>query len=148
VQNGRIEQVRRMARRTINQVLDDARDRIQRVEPAAAFAAVRRGALLIDTRCAELRRRDGVIPGAVHVPLSVLFWRMDPASGHDDAALSQRRARRVLLFCEHGYSSSLAAATLREMGFTRASDVVGGFRGWMDAGLPVERDPEPALPLS
>jgi rhodanese-related sulfurtransferase len=132
-----------VTRRTINQLLDDARGRIQRVGPAEAYAAARRGALLIDTRCAELRRRDGIIPGAVHVPLSVLFWRMDRASGHDDAALSRRRTRRVLLFCEHGYSSSLAAATLREMGFTRASDVVGGFQGWVEAGLPVERDREP-----
>lgn len=97
------------------------------------------GALLIDTRCAELRRRDGSIPGSVHVPLSVLFWRLDPASGHDDAELSQALDRPVILMCDHGFSSSLAAATLRELGFTDATDIDGGFQAWVAAGLPLAR---------
>jgi len=102
-----------------------------------ASAEAAQGALVIDTRCAEARRADGVIPGSVHVPLSVLFWRLDPASGFEDPALADPD-RRVILVCAHGYSSSLAAATLRELGFARATDVIGGFEGWQAAGLPVE----------
>ena len=92
---------------------------------------------MIDTRCAELRRDEGVIPGAIHVPLSVLYWRLDPASGHEDPALADP-GRRVILVCAHGYSSSIAAATLRELGFARATDVIGGFEAWRAAELPVE----------
>ena len=119
-------------------LLEAARDGLDRLEPAAAFAAQRDGALLVDTRCAELRREEGVIPGSVHVPLSVLYWRLDPASGHDDPELSDLD-RQVVLVCAHGYSSSLAAATLRSLGFDRATDVVGGFEAWSAAGLPVDQ---------
>jgi rhodanese-related sulfurtransferase len=126
------------ARRTIADLLEAARAQLDRLEPAAAYrAVVDDGAILIDTRCAELRREGGRIPGSVHVPLSVLFWRLDPASGHDDLRLSDP-ARQVVLVCAHGYSSSLAAATLRDLGFSRATDVVGGFEAWVAAGLPVE----------
>lgn len=97
------------------------------------------GALLIDTRCAELRARDGYIAGSVHVPLSVLFWRLDPASGHDDPRLSDAVERRVILMCDHGFSSSLAAATLHDLGFENATDIDGGFQAWAATGLPVER---------
>ena len=125
------------SRQTINDLLESARASLERLDPAAAQAAVAHGALLIDTRCAELRRETGVVPGSVHLPLSVLYWRLDPASGHDDAALSDLD-REVILICAHGYSSSLAAATLRQLGFSRATDVVGGFQAWAAAGLPVE----------
>jgi rhodanese-related sulfurtransferase len=125
-------------RRTINELLAEARARIDRVTPEAAMDAMRRGALLVDTRSADLRERDGVIPGSVHVPLSVLFWRLDPASGHDDPALSDLN-RQVVLVCHHGYSSSLAASTLRDLGFAKADDLDGGFEAWAAAGLPVER---------
>jgi rhodanese-related sulfurtransferase len=127
-----------MGRRTVNDLLDAARASIDRLEPAAAAAEAESGAVIVDTRCAELRRDDGVIPGAVHVPLSVLYWRLDPASGFEDPALADPD-RRVILVCAHGYSSSIAAATLRQLGFSRATDVVGGFEGWQAAGLPVER---------
>ncbi len=79
----------------------------------------------------------GAIPGSVHLPLSVLFWRLDPSSGYDDPALSDP-ARPVILICAHGYSSSLAAATLRDLGFASVADVDGGFEAWSAAGLPVE----------
>jgi rhodanese-related sulfurtransferase len=125
-----------MARRTVNDLLDDARSSIDRLEPAAAAAEVAAGATLIDTRCAELRQDDGIIPGAVHVPLSVLYWRLDPASGFEDPALADPD-RRVILVCAHGYSSSIAAATLRQIGFSSATDVIGGFEAWKAAGLPV-----------
>jgi len=127
-------------RRTVSDLLESARRRIDRLEPEAALRALGDGALLIDTRCAEQRRAAGIVPGSVHVPLSVLYWRLDPASGHDDPRLSDP-GRRVILLCEHGYSSSLAAATLRELGFGRATDVVGGFEAWAAAGLPVETAP-------
>jgi len=124
----------------IADMLDSARSRLDRLGPAAARDEVEAGALIIDTRCAGARSKSGVIPGSVHVPLSVLYWRLDPTSGHDDKRLSDRN-RRVILVCADGYSSSLAAATLRDLGFSRATDVVGGFNGWVKAGLPVERLP-------
>lgn len=122
-------------RQTVGGLLAAARGRIDRLEPGAAQAALTAGALLIDTRCAELRLESGVIPGSVHVPLSVLYWRMDPTSGHSDPALTDPD-RRVILMCAHGYSSSLAAATLVDLGYRRATDVIGGFEGWLQAGLP------------
>ena len=124
-------------RRTINELLETARARLDRLEPQAAYAAMQDGAIVIDTRCAEQRRQTGMIPGSVHVPLSVLYWRLDRASGYDDPRLSDP-ARRVVLACADGYSSSLAAATLKDLGFSGATDVVGGFAGWVAAGLPVE----------
>jgi rhodanese-related sulfurtransferase len=123
-------------RQTIEGLLADARRRIERLPPEAAQRAISEGALLVDTRCGDDRRATGVIPGSVHVPLSVLFWRLDPSSGCDDPALSDL-ARPVILICAHGYSSSLAAATLRDLGFVRVADVIGGFEAWSAAGLPV-----------
>jgi rhodanese-related sulfurtransferase len=116
-------------------LLEAARARLERLEPAAAEVAVAGGALLIDTRCAELREETGVVPGSVHVPLSVLYWRMDPTSGHHDPALTDLE-RQVILICAHGYSSSLAAATLQDLGYPLATDVIGGFEAWVAAGLP------------
>jgi rhodanese-related sulfurtransferase len=123
-------------RSTVTELLAAARTRLDRLEPAEALAELADGALLIDTRCADDRREAGVIPGSVHVPLSVLFWRLDPESGYDDPRLSNPD-RRIILVCAHGYSSSLAAATLLDLGFTRATDVKGGFEAWAAAGLPV-----------
>lgn len=123
---------------TVDDLLRAARSRIDRVSPAEAAAETAAGAVIIDTRCAEARATKGVIPGSVHVPLSVLFWRLDPTSGHHDLALSDRE-RRVILVCADGYSSSLAAATLRDLGFPRAADLDGGFNGWAAAGFPVEK---------
>jgi rhodanese-related sulfurtransferase len=94
------------------------------------------GALVVDTRSGDDRRETGTIPGSVHVPLSVLFWRLDPSSGHNDPALSDL-GRPIVLICAHGYSSSLAAATLRDLGFASVADVIGGFEAWSAAGLPV-----------
>jgi rhodanese-related sulfurtransferase len=117
------------------------------MEPQAAFRAQAAGALIVDTRCAELRREDGVIPGSVHVPLSVLYWRLDPTSGYADPELTDPD-RQVVLCCARGYSSSIAAATLRDMGFARATDIAGGFEAWAAEGLPVvsgRRATRPAL---
>ena len=123
-------------RQTISTVLEAARGRLERLTPQDALAAVAEGAVLIDTRCAELRREAGVVPGAVHIPLSVLYWRLDPGSPNRNPAVADLD-RQVILLCAHGYSSSLAAATLLDLGFARATDVVGGFEAWAAAGLPV-----------
>jgi len=123
-------------RQTIDGLVAAARGRIDRRTPEAAHRAMTDGALLVDTRCGDDRRATGMIPGSVHVPLSVLFWRLDPSSGHDDPALSDL-TRPVILICAHGYSSSLAAATLGELGFANVGDVIGGFEAWSAAGLPV-----------
>ena len=121
--------------RTIEELLADARARIERYEPADALAAMRDGAALVDTRSSDARRRDGVVPGALHVPRTVLEWRLAPSSPwrneHVDAT-----AQTVIVLCEHGYSSSLAAATLVELGLPRVGDVVGGYAAWATAGLP------------
>jgi rhodanese-related sulfurtransferase len=127
-------------RQTIGGLLDAARSSLERLEPQAAFRAQAEGALIVDTRCAELRCDDGVIPGSVHMPLSVLFWRLDPTSDYADPALTDTE-RQIVLCCAHGYSSSMAAATLRDLGFGRATDIVGGFEAWAAAGLPVTRGP-------
>ena len=125
-----------MARMTIDDLLAEAREAIERLTPEEARAAALRGARVIDTRCAELLARDGAIEGAHHVPLSVLFWRLDPASGHDNPTLSDPSSE-VILLCDHGYSSSLAAATLRRLGFARATDVIGGFQAWRESDVPM-----------
>ena len=126
-------------RQTIGALLADARGRIERLTPEGASRAMAEGALLVDTRCGDDRRETGTIPGSVDIPLSVLFWRLDPSSGYDDPALSDL-ARPIVLICAHGYSSSLAAATLRDLGFASVADVIGGFEAWAAAGLPVPRD--------
>ena len=127
-----------MGTRTIGELLRAAQQRLDRLQPRDALEESRHGALIVDTRCQEARAATGVIPGAVHVPLSVLYWRLDASSGYADTRLSDP-SRRIILFCADGYSSSLAAVTLRDLGFDRATDIVGGFNGWLADGLPVER---------
>ena len=124
-------------RQTVDQLLARAQARLHRLGPAAALAAQRDGAVVIDLRCADDRRSQGIIPGSVPIPLSVVYWRLDPASGYDDPQLSDP-SRQFVLFCNDGYSSSIAAATLRDLGFDRATDIDGGFNAWRAAGLPVE----------
>lgn len=128
-------------RLTIGRLLESARSRLDRLDPAAAHRAAANGALIVDTRCSDARRADGVIPGSVHVPWSVLYWRLDPASEHSDPAFADT-GRQLILVCAHGFSSSLAATTLRDLGFNRATDLVGGFEAWAAAGLPVEPSPD------
>jgi rhodanese-related sulfurtransferase len=127
-----------MPRRTLEQLLDDACRRIERLEPLEAARAAGSGALLVDIRAQDARERDGVIPGALHVPRTVLEWRVDPEGAWRNPAL--RPGSRLILVCDHGYSSILAAATLAELGF-EAADVVGGFEAWKAAGLPVSSAP-------
>jgi rhodanese-related sulfurtransferase len=113
-------------------MLAEARTRIPRYTPAEAAAD--EGILLVDVRSSEERRTTGVIPGSVHVARSVLEWRADPTSASHDPSL---RGKRLVIVCAEGYSSSLAAATLVELGVD-AGDLDGGFDAWAAAGLPVE----------
>ena len=122
---------------TIDELLEASRARIDRLTPEQAAAEARDGAVIVDTRSAAERASLGVIPGSFHIPLSVLYWRLDPTSGHHIAELADRE-RQFIIVCADGYSSSLAAATLRDLGFERAADLDGGFNGWLAAGLPVE----------
>jgi rhodanese-related sulfurtransferase len=126
-------------RRTLDDLLRDARAKIQRLEPAAAWAAAGDGALIVDTR---VDRSAGVVPGSLHLPLSVLQWRVDPDSPWRNPHVGGLDARLILI-CDHGESSSLAAASLLELGFTRTGDVIGGFEAWREAGLPVTEAPPP-----
>lgn len=125
---------------TVEQLLDDARRRLRRLTPHEALAASRRGALLVDIRSDSQRKRDGIVPGARLVARNVLEWRFDPACPHRDPTLARPRAR-IILLCDEGFQSSLAAATLQRLGLRRASDVIGGFQAWRSAGLPVHRPP-------
>jgi ADP-ribose pyrophosphatase YjhB (NUDIX family)/rhodanese-related sulfurtransferase len=134
-----------VSRRTIDDMLADARSRIERLTPEEAAARMRDSWTLVDVRAADLRQRDGWIPGSVHAPLNVLEWRVDPASGYQAAALAGKEDRLVLI-CHEGYSSSLAALRLRELGFARTADVIGGFTAWAAAGLPVHTHSGP-VPL-
>ena len=128
-----------MPRRTINDVLADAQARLQRVTPEQAAVRVREGWTLVDVRASDLRARDGRIRGAVHAPLNVLEWRVDPASGSQEPALAGNEDR-LILFCQEGYSSSLAAVQLQELGYPNTTDLIGGFKAWMEAGLPIETE--------
>jgi rhodanese-related sulfurtransferase len=127
-----------MPRRTIDELLEDSRARLKRVGPRETAAAIRAGALLVDIRSDNQRARDGVVPGAMHQPRNVLEWRADPDSGASDPVLAADLDRHVIVMCDEGYASSLAAATLQDLGFARATDLDGGFQAWRAAGLPVE----------
>jgi rhodanese-related sulfurtransferase len=120
-------------RRSIDDLLEEARARLVRLDPTEALEAQRQGALLVDIRPAENRAREGALPGAVVVERTVLEWRLDPACEARLPVASYDR--KVVVVCNEGYSSSLAAATLRDLGVD-ATDLVGGFRAWAAAGLP------------
>lgn len=134
-----------MSRTTVAELLDAARARLHRLGPREAAAAVAgEGALLLDIRSEHQRARDGTIPGALFHPRNVLEWRADPSSGHDDPALSGDLGRTVVVVCDEGYQSSLAAAALQDLGYANATDLDGGFQAWRAAGLPVSRRGGPA----
>ncbi|ADG96997.1 Rhodanese domain protein [Segniliparus rotundus DSM 44985] len=114
-------------KRTIDEVLGEARSRLARLEPHELPAALRRGAILVDIRPAAQRAREGELPEALVIERNVLEWRCDPAS---DARLPQAVDHDVewVLLCSEGYTSSLAAASLQDLGLWRATDVVGGYQ--------------------
>jgi rhodanese-related sulfurtransferase len=129
----------------IEQLLAEARRKLTRLTPREADRALAAGALLIDIRSETQRAVDGTIPGAFFVPRNVLEWRLDPSSPWRDPALTRHDAL-VVLVCDEGYQSSLAAATLQELGLSRATDLAGGFQAWRAAGLPVEKIPRDTGP--
>ena len=122
---------------TVDELLHEARLGLRRLAPLEAEAALRDGALLIDIRGDHQRDSDGLVPGAHVIARNVLEWRLDPESAYRDPACA-RRDRLIVLICDEGYGSSLAAATLRRLGLD-ATDLDGGFQAWRAAGLPVER---------
>jgi 8-oxo-dGTP diphosphatase len=123
-------------RRDINNVLAAAQAKLARVTPEQAAARMREGWTLVDIRATDLRARDGWITGSVHAPLNVLEWRVDPESGAQEPALASHEDRLILI-CQEGYSSSLAAVRLQELGYPNTTDVIGGFSAWRAAGLSV-----------
>jgi rhodanese-related sulfurtransferase len=125
-----------VARTTIDELLETARSHLSRLTPAQALDAMRAGELLIDIRSESQIAYDGTIAAALVISRNVLEWRLDPASSHRHPQAPQLNDH-VILLCDQGYQSSLAAATLQQLGFTHATDVKGGFQAWRGAALPI-----------
>jgi len=113
---------------------------ISRLEPRDALDAMDHGAVIVDIRSSDARSRDGIVPGSLHIPRTVLEWRVAPDSPWRNPHVGGVE-RQLLLLCDHGCASALAAATLVELGFRRAGDVVGGFLAWREQGLPLREAP-------
>lgn len=121
----------------IDELLERVREGYERIEPEEAYTAARAGeAVLVDIRYAALRERDGLIPGALVVERNELEWRLDPLGSHR-LPEATGHGLRVVVICNEGYASSLAAASLHTLGLSRATDLIGGFQAWRAAGLPV-----------
>lgn len=121
----------------MEQLLEAARSRLERISATAAAAEQANGALIVDTRTEEQRRALGAIPRALVIDRTVFEWRLDPASPWHEPEVTDHDVR-IIVMCRQGYSSSLAAASLQDLGLHRATDVEGGFEAWRAAGLPVE----------
>jgi len=122
---------------TIDEIVERARRRLVRVTPEQAAAELAQGALLVDIRTESDRAVEGEIPGAIVIDRTVLEWRLDPTS---PSRLDQAKDHqiRVIVVCAEGYSSSLAAASLQDIGLVNATDLIGGFESWKAAGLPIK----------
>ncbi|RKE22361.1 rhodanese-like domain-containing protein [Streptomyces sp. TLI_171] len=120
---------------TVDQLVAKAREGLDRPGPERARAAVARGARLVDIRPAAQRAREGEIPGALIIERNVLEWRLDPTGSHRIPEAVDHEVEWIVV-CSEGYASSLAAASLRELGLRRATDLDGGFVAWAAAGLP------------
>jgi rhodanese-related sulfurtransferase len=115
----------------ISRLLEESRRTLDRVEPEHLEAVWAEGALVVDIRPVEQRHRDGELPGAVVIDRNVLEWRLDPTSPHR-LARADDPDRRIVLVCNEGYSSSLAAWTLQRLGLPNATDLAGGFQAWLE----------------
>ena len=123
--------------RTADELLADVRAGLSRLTPTEAFEAARNGAVIVDTRSEDERRRQGwLVPGALHHPLSTVLWRLDPSVDTSNAKLPLET--EVVVICREGYASSFAAAWLQQLGFEWVTDVIGGIDAWLRAGLPLE----------
>jgi rhodanese-related sulfurtransferase len=129
---------RRTARFTVNDLVAEARQDLHRMEPKDVADAVAGTAdiVVVDSRQQIDRDTSGFVPGSIHLPRTVLEWRIDPASGFSNSSISGLE-QRIVVYCNDGYSSSLAAANLQRLGFENATDMIGGFAAWRRAGLPV-----------
>jgi rhodanese-related sulfurtransferase len=121
--------------RSVDEMLTDARARLRRLDPAGVAAAQRDGAVLVDIRPAALRAGTGLIPGALVVERNYLEWRFDP-EGDARLPVADSYDLHVVVYCAEGYTSSLAAAALQDLGLHRATDLAGGIAAWLAAGLP------------
>jgi rhodanese-related sulfurtransferase len=127
------------APRTIAQVLAAARARLTRLTPEQAYRAGTAGAVVVDIRPAGQRAAEGELPGALVIERNVLEWRLDPSS---DARLEiADHDLPVIVLCSEGYTSSLAAAALQDLGIWRATDVVGGYVAWRQSAVPLQVGP-------
>jgi rhodanese-related sulfurtransferase len=115
---------------TLDELFDVAGARIRRYTPTEAYAAAQAGAVIVDIRERFSREHEGVIPGAYHVPRTVLEWRV----ASDEYRNPALESKRLILVCDHGYSTVLAAATLVGLGYD-AGDIIGGYEAWRAAGL-------------
>jgi rhodanese-related sulfurtransferase len=124
----------------VDHVLAEARRGVRRYTPQQTEVARRRGALVVDTRTETQRAETGELPGAIVIDRTVLEWRLDPAA---DSRIPEATDRdiEVVVVCRQGYSSSLAAESLRRIGLHRATDMIGGVEAWQQAGLPLHRNP-------
>lgn len=118
------------AKAAIDALLEAARQGIARVQPAGLAKETAAGALIVDIRPIEQRERDGDMPGALVIDRNVLEWRLDSTSPHHIPEMTDA-GRRIVIICNQGYSSSLAAATLRQLGLWRATDLDGGYQAWL-----------------
>jgi rhodanese-related sulfurtransferase len=122
----------------VDELLAEARAGLERLTPAESLAAVQRGdGVIVDIREEARRALEGRVPGAVEIERNVLEWRCAPESDWRDERICDP-ARIVIVMCNQGYQSSLAAATLQRLGLPRATDMDGGFQRWRAEGLPLE----------
>ncbi|RVW07931.1 sulfurtransferase [Prescottella agglutinans] len=119
---------------TIDEMLDDARAQLDRMYVFEIAAAVRRGAIFVDIRPQAQRALEGTLPGALAIERNVLEWRLDPTSSAHLALAVDHDVEWVIV-CSEGYTSSLAAASLRQLGLNKVTDLVGGYKAIKSAGL-------------
>ena len=121
--------------RGVGELLDAARAQILRFTPREALERASAGALLVDIRPRAQRDEHGGVPGALCIERNVLEWRLDPSCEYRIPEATDH-ARCVIVLCQQGYASSLAAASLHALGYSQVGDVIEGFDGWREAGLP------------
>lgn len=131
--------------KTVDLLLDEARAMLpHRLSPEEVLREMAAGALVVDIRGDEQQRRDGLIPGAIVIRRNVLEWRCDPASSWRHPSVTDH-GKKLVLVCDEGYQSSLAAAILQQLGLSGATDMDGGFARWRELGLPVQPYNEDAV---
>jgi rhodanese-related sulfurtransferase len=123
-------------RRSLECLVNEAAEQITRFSAPETFSASAVDGVIIDIRSQDARELYGVIPGSMHIPRTVLEWRIALESPWRNRHLGGRD-QQLILICDHGYSSILAASNLVQLGFARAGDVIGGFKSWKDTGLPI-----------